>query len=275
MKFENFFERCRVETSDFDMSFAENNFEWRLLKSKHDNLQIDNSGTIPKVIHFMWIGSDLPKIYKQNINIWKEKNPSFDIMIWDDEKTNKFLSDKSLYGMFKESTSFGVKSDVARYHVLKEIGGLYLDTDFLCLSSEFDFLHDNLSFYSCCSFEKNLNIFNGMIASEPNHPIIDLCIANCDINRAADIQCDQTKVLYQTGPYLFTRCVLSYLSQSQKRNEVILPSEAFYPFPAVLRNETSEGLLNKFIKPHSLACHLWHSSWQPKSMYYKGIKNDN
>jgi len=275
MIFDNFFDQCQVETTDFDKQFASSRPDWLLLKDKYEKVNLSNNGTIPKIIHFMWIGSDLPKIYDGNIKDWKNKNPNFEVVVWDDKAVNEFLQGRKLEQIFHSSNNMGIKSDVARYEILKQYGGLYLDTDFICLSSEFEFIHDNLSFYSCCSFEKKLNIFNGMLAAEPNHPIINLCIENCDLSRCQSIACESTRVLYQTGPYLFTRCIVTYLYNTHRDNEVVFPAQYFYPFPATMRHDRSQEVVEKFIKPHSLACHLWHCSWQPDSMFYKGGQNDN
>jgi len=38
--------------------------------------------SIPKVLHFIWLGNDLPETYKENILSWKRLNPDYTIKIW-------------------------------------------------------------------------------------------------------------------------------------------------------------------------------------------------
>lgn len=267
----DFFEECNVKNSDFDKAFASLNDNWNLLKEKY-NLALKQkiNQTIPKIIHFIWIGSKIPETYIKNIQDWKQKNPLFEIKIWDDITLIPFLQEKRSYKQFIDAKNFGNKSDIARYEILKSFGGLYLDTDFMCLSNEFNWLHDNLSFYTCVSFERNVNIFNGMIASIPNHPVINLCLDNCNVNGFLNVSCEQTRALYQTGPYLFTSCVLHHLKNTETQREVVFPSKFFYPVPAILKDQISDNLLNSFMSKNTMACHLWHSSWQPKSKFFNG-----
>ena len=86
------------------------------------------------------------------------------------------------------------------------------------------------------------------------------------------IHCDQTRVLYQTGPWLLTRCLWQYLNQPDCEVDqlFIAPSQTFHPFPARYREEANTELIKSFLKPCSMACHLWHASWQPNSKFYVG-----
>lgn len=271
---DDFFKKCQVETSIFDINFAINDNDWNLIKDiyyKNKNTKTNNP--IPKVIHFIWLGGQLPTCYRGIIDEWKQKT-NFDIEIWDDDKSIKFLSNKKSLDIFQRSNSFGVKSDVLRYEVLNSVGGLYSDTDFICCSNDFSSLHENLSFYAGICQEKPVQINNGIMASVPNHPILELCIHNADDTKYInEIWCDQTRVLYQTGPWLLTAAVLFYLKNYSTDDIVIFPSETFHPFPAIHRENPSRELVNKYIKPWSMACHLWQASWQPNSKFFKGMNN--
>jgi hypothetical protein len=65
-------------------------------------------------------------------------------MIWDDDMIKKILKKyPSLYNMYIKTNNYTetdnnkIKSDIARYIIMKEYGGLYFDIDFKC-SSSFD-----------------------------------------------------------------------------------------------------------------------------------------
>lgn len=271
----NFFDMCEIETSLFDKYFAENDKDWNLIKEIYENFNFKSTNLqIPKIIHFIWLGSSLPKPYRENIEDWKQKNKTFDIKIWSDEESEKFLKNKNSYSTFINSKSFGVKSDVLRYEILNSEGGLYVDTDFLCLSDKFNELHESLSFYAGICLERPVQINNGIMASCPDHPILKSCILNASETTHMNISCKETRVLYQTGPWLLTNAILDYIKYQNIDNIAIFPSQYFHPFPAAYRHQATEELIKSYIKPWSMACHLWHASWQPKSIFYTGDKND-
>ena len=75
---------------------------------------------------------------------------------------------------FLESRNYGVKSDIARYEILFQMGGLYVDTDMECLKS-MDAFHLNCDFYA--GFEPSgWCILNSIIASRPGDPILMECV---------------------------------------------------------------------------------------------------
>ena len=47
-----------------------------------------NNQNIPKLIHHIWLGSEIPKKYLDFINGWKNKHPGWKFFLWDDEKLN-------------------------------------------------------------------------------------------------------------------------------------------------------------------------------------------
>jgi len=109
---------------------------------------------IPKIIHNIWIQGyeNLPndnKIHHLNI---KKLNPDWEFMIWDDEMIKNLLQKyPKIHDIYKKSSNYSgsinnniIKSDIARYIIMKEYGGLYFDIEFKCKSSFDDiFFNDN------------------------------------------------------------------------------------------------------------------------------------
>jgi mannosyltransferase OCH1-like enzyme len=266
----DFFEKCNVETSGFNAYLASQDPNWMLARNTYHTDIVTPYTPIPKIIHFIWLGQPLPEWYQENIEDWRVKNSEFEIKVWENDAASAIIKNKQSCEIFSRSDSLGAKSDILRYEILKEFGGLYLDTDFLCLSDEFNVLHDNFSFYTGAAFEQNIRFYNGLIACCPNHPILDLCINNVRDDTYMHISCPQTRVLHQTGPAMFTECALSYFNGAGSRGSIVLPAQTFYPFPAIYREKATRELIQSFIKPWSMACHLWHSSYSPKSKFYAG-----
>lgn len=107
---------------------------------------------IPKIIHNIWIqGYDnLPNENKLNIQKIKKLNPEWEFMIWDENMILRLLKKYpkvlNVYKNVKNYSGFinteASKSDIARYIIMKEYGGLYYDLDFQCVTT-FDKLFDN------------------------------------------------------------------------------------------------------------------------------------
>jgi hypothetical protein len=99
---------------------------------------------IPKIIHNIWIQGyeNLPNDNKVTYANIKKNNPEWEFMIWDDEMIKKLLKKyPSIYNMYVKTNNYTetrgntIKSDIARYMIMKEYGGLYFDMDFKCTSS--------------------------------------------------------------------------------------------------------------------------------------------
>jgi len=98
---------------------------------------------IPKIIHNIWIqGYDnLPNENKINYMNIKKLNPGWEFIIWDDEMIKKLLKkypniyeiyNKNTYNIYERDS---IKSDIARYIIMKEYGGLYFNIEYKCASS--------------------------------------------------------------------------------------------------------------------------------------------
>lgn len=83
---------------------------------------------IPKIIHYCWFGKGLmPKSQIDCIKSWQKIMPDYKIMRWDENTFDyeKYSASKHAYKVKK----YALVSDVCRYNVLYEYGGIYLDTD--------------------------------------------------------------------------------------------------------------------------------------------------
>lgn len=84
--------------------------------------------SIPKVIHYVWMGrNDKPSSVVKCIESWKKALPEYDIIEWNESNfnVNDFPYCKSAY----EKKKWAFVSDYVRLYVLYKYGGIYLDTD--------------------------------------------------------------------------------------------------------------------------------------------------
>lgn len=165
-----------------------------LIKEQPDALQRENGqNRIPKVIHFIWLGSNpipqFPRVCEEDkednsdsdmneaMYSWRKNHPEWKIHLWNDEDIldlfsryddNRFLSAKKLYEEAFHAQNYGMASDVARIFVLYFIGGVYVDIDYICNKSV-EVLHDTFEFYCGASNVGCVEINNGLIGSIQGH----------------------------------------------------------------------------------------------------------
>lgn len=83
---------------------------------------------IPKKIHYIWVGgNEMPDLIKKCIESWKKFCPDYEIIRWDESNLdlNKFKYAADAY----QNKKWAFFSDVHRFDILKNYGGIYLDVD--------------------------------------------------------------------------------------------------------------------------------------------------
>lgn len=82
---------------------------------------------IPKTIHYVWLGNEMPKKIKENIECWRSICPDYKFYEWNDQNyditSNRYM--KQAY----ENKHWSFVSDYMRLDIIYKYGGIYLDTD--------------------------------------------------------------------------------------------------------------------------------------------------
>lgn len=225
--------------------------DWRILhklfNNYHPNGHVEN---IPKKIHQIWLGGEVPDAYKKYMDSWKINHPTWEYRLWTD-KDSKYLKITSRK-CFNEASNFAMRSDIMRYEILRQFGGLYVDTDFECLKPFDDLMY--LDFFTGISYDTKFVAYNGLIASVPNHPILNDCV---------HIQTPYTgrrafKIMESTGAYHFSKCIMRNVNLIDK-GFVAFPMDYFYPYPNDKLKENRDPY--SFVTENSYAIHHWAVSW--------------
>jgi hypothetical protein len=123
---------------------------------------------IPKIIHYCWFGgSPKPKQTLLYISRWKQLNPNFKIIEWNESNFNvDFIPFTS---QAYKNKKYAFVSDVVRIYVLVHYGGIYLDTDVELLRP---FSKKLLDIESFVGFERSRKLMVGtaIIGSIQDHP---------------------------------------------------------------------------------------------------------
>lgn len=227
---------------------------------------------IPHIIHYFWFGkNEKPKIVLDCIDSWKKYFPGWKIIEWNEEN---YDLDKSIY--MKEAYSqrkWAFVSDYARFDVLYEYGGIYLDVDveFIKKLPE-SFLQEG----PFTGFEHTGIVAPGLIfAIYPKHPFIKEVIKMFN---------NSTFKQNPDGSYLTVNMQLTNLMKKnglQTNNKLqkvcgitIYPSEFFCGYNTDIREPD--------ITSNTICWHHYLGSWQKKSLKVKiqdflkkmiGVKN--
>ena len=191
---------------DFDTLMGKNSPHWKYVKTTDDiqllsqfkalyqkNItQLSTTSTeqkIPKLIHFIWIGpKPFPPHSVENVRSWIAHHPDWTVIFWTDRDRlppcngmeRRLIQDftfTTLKAQYEDSDNYGEKSDLLRYEILYQLGGVYADHDANCLQP-FAPLHSAYDFYCC--FETPHPVFSGrnvtcgigLLGSRPNHPAL-------------------------------------------------------------------------------------------------------
>lgn len=210
-----------------------------------------NSYKIPRIIHQIWLGGNLPTGYKKWTETWMNWE-GWQYKLWTEAEVKQL----SLYNskLFQEAKNFGEKSDILRYEILYQQGGIYVDIDFKCLKPDFfDFANREYSFYAGIEPLENspLRCGNALLASSPGHPLLEATILNLS---------DHVKLksgfstLIKTGPVYLTDQF--YNNRDLFEDAIVFPPTFFYP---IAGNE--QKIWEFYCKPETAAVHFWERSW--------------
>jgi hypothetical protein len=197
-----------------------------------------NYHVVPLIVYQTWITKDLPPKMAECVNKMKADNPEFDHYLYDDEDCREFIKenyDSSVLEAYDQLIPGAYKADLWRYCVLYKTGGIYLDIKFRCEPgfSLIEMTDDNESFvldrpYPDRSIpvtteltllnsptfndtiiintdnktwkNREIGLYNAVIATIPNNPIIYDCIQHVVKNVKNKIY--GYNPLYPTGPGL-------------------------------------------------------------------------
>lgn len=275
------------------------------LHYKYHNIydqEISTINHIPLNIHFIWLKKSINSKFELGYyKTWLNNHLKHKIYIWtdlEDIPKELLINDKiiikyqkDIYELFKKyknifsnaiKTYFSInllggKSDILRYLILYDMGGLYVDiNDFECFKSteQLFYQYDFIVGAETCFADINDLIFinNAFIMSKPGHLIIKRLLLNIDqknkINEE-DIWYNQDDTLANiTGVCLFRNIILGYLldpTVQDKSKFIVLPS--IFIYPSCLYTEYNYHMINykdnkdKWLHNETFATHYSERSY--------------
>lgn len=139
---------------------------------------------IPKIMHHIWIGGDVPLHLAQNCIAWADLHPDWDFKLWTETEINEIgLQNRALYDQAEKIVPRDAleqfRADIVRYEVLALFGGMYVDVDTRPLRNIEPALAGHHEF---AAREDRTWIGNTYVGSVPGHPIMHDIIAGMPAN---------------------------------------------------------------------------------------------
>ncbi len=184
---------------------------------------------IPKIIHYVWMGSDEPKSVKKSLENWHKHLPDWKIMRWDetncDVNANDFV--RTAYSRKK----WQWVADWCRVQALYQYGGLYLDTDHLLTKHLEPILNNSL----ILAKQSNSSISGSFVGMKEKHPLMKMIMD------------------YYQQKRFYHQNITSVVSN--KLDEYIKKTEHYTDFKILRENE----IMFDFGGPENYAEHLYAS----------------
>jgi hypothetical protein len=174
---------------------------------------------IPKIIWQTYKDpiDTLPDYATKALNSWKDFNPDYEHRYMDDIEAGEFVLNEygqEWYDIFINCPIGVMRGDLWRYLIVYKYGGVYTDLDTICKKPIESWLKDGYDMIVCP--ENNIHFCQWTFAATPGHPIIKSVL---DCIREAFVAPDYTRphfVHELTGPYVWTKGILSALEINDK-----------------------------------------------------------
>jgi FkbM family methyltransferase len=187
----------------------------------------------------------MPQEFVEFGESWRRHHPDWQLILWTEANLPRLRNQAH----FDAATSLAQKADIARYELLFEHGGVYLDCDFECLRP-IDPLLEGVTCFSATEDERWISI--GIMGATPKHPLFEAVVAEIPASLAQG----HAKINEQTGPLLLTRVVTRRKMTSGRDEMHVFAPKLFYPY------SYGERRLRRHEKfPEAFAVHHWAGSW--------------
>jgi mannosyltransferase OCH1-like enzyme len=207
---------------------------------------MDRYGMIPKLFHHTWpSGGTLNNRFISYRAKFMDLHPGYKFMLWTCEDRKRYcLSEESSFLQSPESPMHWiVKSDIMRWEILYQYGGIYLDTDVECLKNFEGLL--NCKSFAGYSYPDGL-VGNALVGTVPGNPLFKAIALAVVENIIKNGPAESNGAPHEV-------CGPSFVTKYLARVEKIYPREYFYP---IYWEDTKEPV-NSVTTFNSYSIHWW------------------
>ncbi len=242
---------------------------------------------IPRIIHHVWFGIPLSDEDKQLRATWQQFHPLYRFILWTDriendpdalcvhswqELDNALLltNEQSIVVdvktvafdnriFFDEAINYGEKSDILKYEIVYQIGGMYVDFDFECLKS-FDELFERYDFFTGIQpLDTNIEQLGAaLFAAKSNHPVLRYAVETIKDDH------HNRQIIIKTGPIHFSQAFIAKAG-SENNIDIAFPASYFYPYGYQQQGQPRDT----WMRADSYAVHHWSGSWLKEEAFVR------
>lgn len=211
---------------------------------------------IPRIIHQIWLGPLEPPL--QAMQSWQEQHPAWEYKLWTEQNIPHLKNQHA----FDVSDNYPQKSDVLRYELLANFGGVYVDADEYCLKPIDGLLAEFEAAGLIAAYEGSLQrpelVANTVLACEKANSFMQAMVDELDISKPGG-------AWEITGPQYLTRMLDKYAPQIH-----LLPAKHFYPIHHRDAGRRRIELAELALDPDVYGVHLWSGTKRAyKPIWYK------
>jgi mannosyltransferase OCH1-like enzyme len=204
----------------------------------------------------------MPDVFEQWWKEFQDLHPDYEFITFTDDNLESLgvKIPSSLKECYKTVGTYAGRSDILRIVLLKQFGGIYVDTDVMPIKSFNDLVENIKKPFIAKRSSKSFE--SAIIASPQNHPALDILIDKLPQwfldhkDRSASVQ---------TGPAFISEFWFG------RKDIEHLPTKTFYPFNGFMapKREEKEKIFSdkKKFPPLMYAAHFSNHQWggKPKS----------
>lgn len=195
---------------------------------------------IPKIFHVIWHGDEpMPDKFVEYGKSWLYYHPDWEMKLWNSENMIKLQNQE----FYDKATIYAQKADIARYELIYNFGGVYIDADFECLRNIEGLLKDVKAF---CAYQQKDIVEIAIMGCVPKNPVFKMLIDGIPNSME---KYKRYSIVNQAGPMYATKKLRN------RKDITIFSSELFYT------RQLIEEYGNDDIYSKSYAVHHYANTW--------------
>jgi mannosyltransferase OCH1-like enzyme len=202
---------------------------------------------IPKILHQIWLGaSPIPSELAAFRHKWQMLHPDWEHHLWSDDNLPPLRNQRE----FEQATSWAGKSDILRYELVLEWGGVYADLDV----EPFRPLDPLIAEVECFLGEAKGTRCQAIFGAEPGDPFWSEVVSGLPAHLARH---PNAGAATQTGPFYIWPLLANH------PHVTVFPAPLLYPYGP--REKLRRPEITAQSCPDSYCAHHWTGSWVAKT----------
>jgi mannosyltransferase OCH1-like enzyme len=204
---------------------------------------------IPRTFHQIWLGKQpMPTEFLAWQKTWTNLNPGWDLKLWTEDN----LLPTRWPNLVKRAHGYSQMSNIYRYEILLQEGGVYVDTDCECVKPIEPLISDCDAFVVLTK-RTHITIGCGTIGGIAGHPLFRKLVESLHL-------VDPSKRLSMGSAYM-TEITARHLNTLNRPDVKVIPSSLMNPYDCT---ELKDGRPRpKCEFPDAYVLHHWSSRWHP------------